>query len=106
MFLVSTRCSSTQLVDQLENSVNRPCVVSPCSLSINEEDKEQSKRLPVNMPVEKTVYDIRFERDRQNDLREKYNIPPPFQRKWLRQPRYVPQERPNIGQMPSVPNSQ
>jgi hypothetical protein len=50
------------------------------------------------MPCERTVYDIRFERDRHNDIREKYNIPLPFERNWLRQPRYVPQERPIIGQ--------
>ena len=50
------------------------------------------------MPHERTPYDVKFERDRQNDIREKYNIPLPFQRKWLREPRYVPQERPNTGQ--------
>jgi hypothetical protein len=56
------------------------------------------------MPYERTLYDIKFERDRQNDVREKYNIPLPFQRKWLRQPRYVPQERPNIGQIQQSEN--
>lgn len=101
MILVLSRCSSVQLSDQL---IDRP-LISPCSSSMNEE-KDASKRLPVHKPVEQTVYDIRFERDRQNDLREKYDIPPPFQRKWLRQPRYIPQERPNIGQISQSHKSQ
>jgi len=40
-----------------------------------------------------------FETARRNDVRHKYNIPPPFQRTWLREPRYVPQERPRVDQI-------
>ncbi|CAF5095811.1 unnamed protein product [Rotaria sp. Silwood1] len=69
---------------------------SPCSPSLIQ---RKSNKLPIHIPYERSLYDIKFERDRQNDLREKYNIPPPFQRKWLRQPRYIPQERPNFGQI-------
>ena len=76
--------------------MNNHSFVCPSPPLINEKD---TKNLSVHMPVEQTLYDIRFERDRQNDVRERYNIPPPFQRKWLRQPRYVPQERPNSGQI-------
>lgn len=39
-----------------------------------------------------------FKVDRSSNLREKYNIPPPFERQWFRRPRYVPQERPIYGQ--------
>jgi hypothetical protein len=74
---------------------------SSCSPSVTQ---HESNELPVHMPYERTLYDIRFERDHQNDLRQKYNIPPPFQRKWLRQPRYVPQERPNGGQIQQSQN--
>lgn len=91
--LVSSRCSSSQLS---EHSMKDQPLICPSSPLI---DEKESKNLPVHMPVEQTVYDIRFERDRQNDLRERFNIPPPFQRKWLRQPRYIPQERPDVGQI-------
>jgi len=60
---------------------------------------ETTTELSVHTPCERTTYDFKFEKDRQNDVREKLNIPPPFQRKWLRQPRYVPQERPVFGQI-------
>lgn len=49
--------------------------------------------------IQRNHFEKQIENDRRNDLREKFNIPPPFERQWLRQPRYVPQERPRIGQM-------
>lgn len=68
------------------------------SLRLCSATQEKLRELPVYMPYERTLYDIKFERDHQNNMHEKYNIPPPFQRKWLRQPRYIPQERPNYSQ--------
>jgi hypothetical protein len=99
-FSVSYRSSSSQFSDRSEASFNHP-LNSPCSPSIIQ---QKSNELPIHMPYESTAYDIKFERDRQNDVREKFNIPPPFQRKWLRQPRYVPQERPNVGQVQQSQN--
>ena len=69
---------------------------SMSSLSASTND---SQTRPTQTPCRQSLYDVRFEIDRQNDVREKYNIPPPFERTWLRQPRYVPQERPRIGPM-------
>ncbi|UJR29149.1 hypothetical protein I4U23_010363 [Adineta vaga] len=92
--IVSHRCSSSQVFDRSETSFNQS-FESPCSPSVT---KQESNELPVHKPHERSQYDIQFERDRQNDIREKYNIPAPFERTWLRQPRYVPQERPNFGE--------
>lgn len=101
--LVSHRCSSSsQLSDDRPETFLNHSLNSSYSPSIK---SPKSNELPIHMPYERTLYDIKFERDRQNDVREKYNIPPPFQRKWLRQPRYVPQERPNIGKMQQSQNS-
>jgi hypothetical protein len=97
---VSYRCSSSQLSDRSETSFEQPLNTS-CLLPVT---KQKSNELPIHIPYERTLYDVKFERDRQNDIREKYNIPLPFQRKWLRQPRYVPQERPNIGQIKKSDN--
>ncbi|CAF0866982.1 unnamed protein product [Rotaria sp. Silwood1] len=93
--IISYRSSSSQFSDRSEDSFTHS-LNSPCSPSLIQ---RKSNELPIHMPCERSLYDIKFERDRQNDLREKYNIPPPFQRKWLRQPRYIPQERPNFGQI-------
>jgi hypothetical protein len=93
--LDSYRSSSSQFSDRSETSFNYSSN-SSCSPSL---PQQESSALPVHMPYERTLYDMKFEKDSQNDVRQKYNIPPPFQRKWLRQPRYVPQERPNVGHM-------
>jgi hypothetical protein len=93
--LVSYHCSPSQSTDRSETSSDQPLNTPSSSLPVT---KQKNNELPIHTPQERTLYDIRFERDRQNDMREKYNIPLPFQRKWLRQPRYVPQERPIIGQ--------
>ncbi|CAF1170775.1 unnamed protein product [Rotaria sordida] len=96
----SSSASSPQYSDRLENSFNHSLnsSCSPCLI------QRKSNELPIHVPCERSLYDIKFERDRQNDVREKYNIPPPFQRKWLRQPRYIPQERPNFGQIQQSQN--
>ncbi len=94
-FPVSHRYSSSQYSDRSETSFNHSSN-SPCSPSARQ---QESNGLPIHKPHEQTLYDVKFERDRQNDVRQKYNIPSPFQRKWLRQPRYVPQERPKFGQI-------
>ncbi|CAF3082051.1 unnamed protein product [Rotaria socialis] len=96
----SYRCSSLHLSDQSETSLSRSSN-APCSPSITQ---QKLNELHVHIPVERSLYDIKFERDRHNDLREKYNIPPPFQRKWLREPRYTPKERPNCGQVQQSEN--
>ncbi len=95
-----SRCSSSQLPDRSKTSFNHS-FESSCSPAIT---KQESNELPVHIPHGQTLYDVKFERDRQNDIRQKYDIPPPFQRKWLRQPRYIPQERPNFGQIQQSQN--
>ncbi|CAF0737517.1 unnamed protein product [Adineta steineri] len=92
--MISYRCSTSQLSDRSETSFNHS-LESPCSPS---QTKQESNQLPIHMPYQQTVYDIKFEKERQNNQYQKYNVPPPFQREWLRQPRYKPQERPNFGQ--------
>ncbi|CAF2510034.1 unnamed protein product [Rotaria sp. Silwood2] len=98
--IISYRSSPSQCFDRSENSFNYS-LNSSCSPSLTQ---EKSNILPIHMPCERSLYDIKFERDQQNDIREKYNIPQPFQRKWLRQPRYIPQERPNFGQIQQSQN--
>lgn len=89
--------SSPQCSEQSETSLNQS--INSSYSPPKHHHHRQSHILPVHVPYERTPYDMRFEKERQNDVREKYDIPPPFQRKWLRQPRYVPQERPTIGQV-------
>ncbi|CAF4594952.1 unnamed protein product, partial [Rotaria magnacalcarata] len=69
----SYRCSSLHLSDQSVASLSRSSN-APCSPSITQ---QKLNELQVHIPVERSLYDIKFERDRHNDLREKYNIPPP-----------------------------
>jgi hypothetical protein len=69
----------------------------PSSLSCS--NQQQPIEMPINIPCEQSLYDRKVEMDRENDLCQKYNIPPLFQRNWLRQLRYVPQERPDFGQI-------
>ncbi|CAF0960852.1 unnamed protein product [Adineta ricciae] len=93
--IVSYRCSSSQISDRSEASFNHS-LESLCSPTVT---KQESNELPIHTPHERSLYDMQFERDRQNDIRGRYNVPEPFQRTWLRQPRYVPQERPSFGEV-------
>lgn len=90
MFLVSYRGTSNQYSDPSENSSGPSLNISSSSGLIEDEIKRSIH--------ERNLYNRQVEIDRRKNLREKYNIPPPFERQWLRQPRYVPQERPNFGQ--------
>lgn len=80
--------------------VSRCC---PSGLLEKSFDRSSSSNVVVDrvqrLNQERNLYEQRIEINCRNDLREKYNIPPPFERQWLRQPRYVPQERPQFGQM-------
>lgn len=109
-FESSSRTNRTYMRPPKRNTLTKQsCEVSHQSTdclnpSMNDSSEKHSNELPIRMPYEQTPYDVRFEKDRQNDVREKFNIPPPFQRKWLRQPRYVPQERPVFGQIKQFQN--